>query len=85
MDDKNIIKKKDIFPKSVFFFALSKGQKSTSNFEKHLKQQRCSIRRLNVPNFGYFLKEIKMNMVKIIKNCSKSLIRYLTYVEISYF
>ena len=38
------------------FYAFNKGQKTTSNFEKHLKQKRCAIRHLNIPNFIFFLK-----------------------------
>ena len=35
---------------------LVKAKNQHQNFEKHLKQKRCAIRRLNVPNFCYFSK-----------------------------
>ena len=38
-------------------FVKAKNQ-LLQNFEKHLKQKRCTIRRLNVPNFCYFKKKI---------------------------
>ena len=40
----------------ALFPPLVKAKNQHQNFEKHLKQKRCAIRRLNVPNFCYFLK-----------------------------
>ena len=52
------------------FPPLVKAKNQHQNFEKHLKQKRCAIRRLNVLS----LKKILVNIVKNVENCSKSLI-----------
>jgi hypothetical protein len=57
----------------ALFPPLVKAKNQHQNFEKHLKQKRCTIRRLNVLNFVIFLKN-QVNMVKNVENCSKSLI-----------
>jgi hypothetical protein len=58
----------------ALFPPLVNAKNQHLNFEKHLKQKRCDIRRLNFPNFCYFLKKNQVNIVKNVKNCSKSLI-----------
>ena len=55
----------------ALFPPLVKAKTQHQNFEKHLKQKKCAIRRLNVQNFCYFLKN-QVNMVKNVENCSKS-------------
>ena len=60
MDDKNKILKKVLFPVKIcleeaLFLPLVKAKNQHQNFEKHLKQKRCTIRRLNVPNLDYSL------------------------------
>ena len=40
----------------ALFPPLVQAKNQHQNFEKHLKQKRCAIRRLNVPNFYYFSK-----------------------------
>jgi hypothetical protein len=40
----------------ALFPPLVKAKNQHQNFEKHLKQKRCPIRRLVVPNFCYFSK-----------------------------
>jgi hypothetical protein len=59
MKENKILKKKN-FPAKIasgqaLFPPLVKAKNQHQNFEKHLKQKRCAIRRLNVPNFCYFL------------------------------
>jgi len=59
---KNKILKKKIFPVKValghaLFPPLVGAKDQHQNFEKHLKQKRCAIRRLNIPNFCYFSKK----------------------------
>ena len=44
----------------VLFLPLVKATNQLQNFEKHLKQKRCAIRFLNVPNFSY----IKISNIK---------------------
>ena len=51
----------------ALFPPLVKAKNQHKIFEKHLKQKRCVIRRLNVPNFCYFSKKIQVNMVKNVK------------------
>ena len=55
----NKILKKIFFPAKIalrqaIFPPLEKAKNQHQNFEKHQKQKRCAIRRLNVPNFCYF-------------------------------
>jgi hypothetical protein len=38
----------------ALFLPSVKAKNQHQNFEKHLKQKRCAIRRLNVANFCYF-------------------------------
>jgi hypothetical protein len=69
MKEKNILKKKS-FPAKIclgkaLFLPLVKAKNQHQSFEKHLKQKRCAIRRLNASNFCYFFFEIKINMVKM--------------------
>ena len=69
----NTILKKNFFPSKIasgqaLFPPLEKTKNQHQNFEKHLKQKICAIRRLNVPNLCYFSKKIKVNM---LKNCYK--------------
>ena len=45
---------KKIASGQALFPPLVKAKNQCQNFEKHLKQKRCAIRRLNVPNFCYF-------------------------------
>ena len=74
MKENKILKKKKISAKiasgQALFPPLVKAKNQHQNFEKHPKQKRCAIRRLNVPNFGYFQKN-QVNMVKNVKNCYK--------------
>ena len=64
MKENKIFKRKKIPAKipsgEAFFPPLEKAKNQLQNFEKHLKQKRCVIRRLNVPNFCYFSKKIKL-------------------------
>jgi len=58
----NKILKQIFFPFKIAsgraLFPLLVGAKNQhQNFEKHLKQKRCAIRRLNVQNFCYFSKK----------------------------
>ena len=48
---KNKILKREKFPAKIFFPPLVKAKNQHQNFEKHPKQKRCAIRRLNVPNW----------------------------------
>ena len=62
MDDRkyNLDEKKFsliIASREALFPPLVKAKNQHQNFEKHLKQKRCAIRRLNVPNFCYFSKK----------------------------
>ena len=41
----------------ALFPSLIKANNQHQNFEKHLKQKKSAIRRLNVPNFCYFSKK----------------------------
>ena len=58
--DSNGWKKKKISAKIALgqapFPLLVKAKNHPQNFEKHLKQKRFTIRRLNVPNLCYFSK-----------------------------
>jgi hypothetical protein len=58
MKENKILKKKKISAKialgQALFPPLVKAKNQRQNFEKHFKQKRCAIRRLNVPNFCYF-------------------------------
>ena len=60
MKENKILKKKKISVKiasgQALFPPLLKAKIQHQNFEKHLKQKRCAIRRLIVPNFCYFSK-----------------------------
>ena len=44
----------------ALFPPLVKAKNQHQNFEKHLKQKRCAIRRFNVPNFCYFSKQFRL-------------------------
>ena len=76
----NKILKKNIFSAKTclgeaLFLPLVKAKNQFKIFEKQLKQKRCAIKSLNVPNFCYLKKKRKVNnMVKNVKNCSNSLI-----------
>jgi len=55
----NRILKKNLFPVKVasghaLFPPLVGAKNQHQNFEKHLKQKRCAMGRLNVPNFVIF-------------------------------
>ena len=58
MIENKILKKKKLSAKiasgEVLFPSLVKAKSQHQNFEKHLKQKKCAIRRLNVPNLCYF-------------------------------
>ena len=73
MKEYKVLKRKFFSAKISFgqalFPSIVKAKNQGKIFEKHLKQKRCAIRRLNVPNFCYFSKEIQVNMVKNVKNC----------------
>ena len=56
--------KNKILKKKKFPAKISKGQ----NFEKHLKKKDA--------NYCYFSNKIKVEMVKKVKSCSKSLIKW---------
>ena len=84
MKEKKILKK-IFFPSKIasgqaLFPSLAKAKNQHQNFEKHLKQKRCAIRCLTVPNFCYFLKKNQVNMVKNVKK----LFKIVDYVEIAY-
>jgi hypothetical protein len=61
MIENKILKKSNIFRQNCFgvstFPPLLKAKNQNQNFEKHLKQKRFAIRRLNVPNFCYLKKK----------------------------
>ena len=64
MKEKKILKK-IFFPGKIasgqaLFPPLEKDKNQHQNFEKHLNQKRCAIRRLNVPNFCYFSKQFRL-------------------------
>ena len=44
----------------ALFPPLVKAKIQHQNFEKHLKQKRCAIRRLDFPNFCYFFKKFTL-------------------------
>ena len=73
MIENKILKKKKFSAKiasgEALFPPLEKAKNQHQNFEKQLKQKRCAIRHLNVPNFCY-LKKIQVNMVNNVENCS---------------
>jgi len=64
MKENKILKKKKFSAKIASgqppFPPLAKAKNQHQNFEKHLKQKRCAIRRLNVPNFCYFSKKFRL-------------------------
>ena len=64
MKENKILKKKKVSAKialgQALFPPLVKAKNQHKIFEKHLKQKRCAIRRLNVPNFCYFSKKFKL-------------------------
>ena len=64
MKENKIFKKKKFSAKiasgQALFTPLGKAKNQHQNFEKHLKQKRCAIRRLNVPNFCYFSKKFRL-------------------------
>ena len=84
MIENKILKKKKLFI-FLFFFGealfllLVKAKNQLQNFKKQLKQKRCAIICLNVPNFCYFSKKTEVKGVKNIENCSKSLIIQLLW------
>jgi hypothetical protein len=55
MEEKKILKKiffsAKIASGQALFPPLVKAKNQHQNFEKHLKQKRCAISQLNVPNF----------------------------------
>ena len=61
MNENKILKKiffsAKIASGEALFPPLVKAKNQHQNFEKHLKQKRCEIKRLNVPNFCYFKKK----------------------------
>ena len=74
MIENKILKKKKIPAKiasgEALFQPLVMANNQLQYFEKYLKQKRCAIRRLSVPNFCY-LKKNEVNMAKKVKNCYK--------------
>ena len=64
MEENKILKKKKFSAKiasgQALIPPLVKAKNQHENFEKHLKQKRCAIRHLNVPNFCYFSKKIRL-------------------------
>ena len=59
MDERKQNFKEKKFPAKIasgqaLFPPLVKAKNQHQNFEKHLKQKRCAIRRLNIPNLCYF-------------------------------
>ena len=44
----------------ALFPPLVNAKNEHQNFEKYLKQKRCAIRRLNVPNLCYFSKKLRL-------------------------
>ena len=68
MKENKMLKKKKNSAKiasgQALFPPLVKAKNQHQNFEKHLKQKRCAIRRVIVPNFCYFLKKIMLTWRK---------------------
>ena len=93
MIEKKDLKKKKFSAKialgEALFPPLVKAKNQYQNFEKDLKQKRCAIRRLNVPNFCYFLKnsglygEKRRKLFKIVDcgklRISRSFLRFSPY------
>ena len=55
MKEKKILKKKfsaKIASRQALLPPLVKAKNQHQNFEKYLKQRRCAIKRLNVPDFS---------------------------------
>ena len=46
--------------KTLLFLPLIQSKNEHPNFQKHLKQKRCAIGRLNVSNFCYFSNELRL-------------------------
>jgi hypothetical protein len=66
MIENKILKKKKISAiiasGQALFLPLVKAKNQHQNFEKLLKQKRCAIRRLNVPNLCYFSKKLRLKL-----------------------
>ena len=64
MKENKILKKKMFSAKiasgQALFPPLVKAKIQHQTFEKHLKQKRCAIRRLTVPNFCYISKKFRL-------------------------
>ena len=63
IENKNFMKKKfsaKIAWGQALFPPLEKAKNQNQNLKKHLKQKRCTIKRLNVPNFYYFSKKLML-------------------------
>ena len=65
MDERKENFEENFFPAKIasgqaLFPPLEKAKNQHQNFEKHLKQKRCAIRRLKVPNFCYFSKKFRL-------------------------
>ena len=59
-------------------FGKNTNRNQPQNFEKHMKQKRCAIRRLNVPNFFGFWKKLSFDSEKrkkLSKKCNYRKIR----------
>ena len=56
-DKKNFLKKS---LQEALFTPLVKAKNQLQNYQKHLKQKRCLIRHLNLPNFYYFSKKLRL-------------------------
>ena len=62
------------------FSAFSKGQKSTSKFLKTLETKKMRNKTFKFSKLLLIFKKIQVNMVKIVKNCSKSLIMWKLHI-----
>ena len=75
---------KKIFRQNCFgastFSAFSKGQKSTSKFWKTPEAKKMRNKTYKCSKLLLFFKKIQVNMVKNVKNCSKSLIMWKLHI-----
>jgi hypothetical protein len=77
-----IFKKKHLLPKMVqnlTFLAFSKVQKLTLKVLKDLKQKRCVMKHLNVPNFCYFKNDQDFMVKKAKFSKRKKILHSLLY------
>ena len=85
MDErKKNFEEKKIFRQNFFgastFSAFSKGPKSTSKFWKTLESKKMRNKTFKFSKLLLFFKKMQVNMVKNVKNCSKSLIMWKLHI-----